>query len=295
MNLSVLHYDKTSKRHILQLKQGQFAGQELMVNMAVCANPLCSCSIIYFNCSLVSDGTTPPEDPRIYSFALDTRERKIAPRQKIDRGSRRLAKALVSEMEDSDWGDIYSRFVHMKQEQLRAADFDELDAIFPDDVLADPVRMVGYSEIVPYEPNYQFILKDRNWVADLQFCVNPECNCSDAHITFIPVPDALELHRRINAHLPCIFHDYKTSKYRIDSLLEVNQPTMDELIVELKRAYPDINASLKKQHNFMRRLYKKAKRQKLQQPADVAGTVKVGRNDPCPCGSGKKYKNCCGR
>jgi hypothetical protein len=22
-------------------------------------------------------------------------------------------------------------------------------------------------------------------------------------------------------------------------------------------------------------------------------TNKVGRNDPCPCGSGKKYKNCC--
>jgi preprotein translocase subunit SecA len=31
----------------------------------------------------------------------------------------------------------------------------------------------------------------------------------------------------------------------------------------------------------------------------VAHTVrrtapKVGRNDPCPCGSGKKYKKCCG-
>lgn len=22
-------------------------------------------------------------------------------------------------------------------------------------------------------------------------------------------------------------------------------------------------------------------------------SVKVGRNDPCPCGSGKKYKKCC--
>ena len=22
---------------------------------------------------------------------------------------------------------------------------------------------------------------------------------------------------------------------------------------------------------------------------------KIGRNDPCPCGSGKKYKHCCGR
>ena len=26
-------------------------------------------------------------------------------------------------------------------------------------------------------------------------------------------------------------------------------------------------------------------------PRQVA---KVGRNDPCPCGSGKKYKKCCG-
>lgn len=30
------------------------------------------------------------------------------------------------------------------------------------------------------------------------------------------------------------------------------------------------------------------------QMADVAGGVKVGRNDPCPCGSGKKYKSCHG-
>jgi len=23
--------------------------------------------------------------------------------------------------------------------------------------------------------------------------------------------------------------------------------------------------------------------------------AEVGRNDPCPCGSGKKYKKCCGK
>ncbi|HQL04489.1 MAG TPA: preprotein translocase subunit SecA [Treponemataceae bacterium] len=27
----------------------------------------------------------------------------------------------------------------------------------------------------------------------------------------------------------------------------------------------------------------------------IRSTPKVGRNDPCPCGSGKKYKQCCGR
>ena len=40
----------------------------------------------------------------------------------------------------------------------------------------------------------------------------------------------------------------------------------------------------------------------LRQLADIKPPVtqpekqkKVGRNDPCPCGSGKKYKRCCGK
>jgi preprotein translocase subunit SecA len=31
------------------------------------------------------------------------------------------------------------------------------------------------------------------------------------------------------------------------------------------------------------------------QPKPKVGGKKIGRNDPCPCGSGKKYKHCCGR
>jgi len=32
-----------------------------------------------------------------------------------------------------------------------------------------------------------------------------------------------------------------------------------------------------------------------QKPKGVIGKKKIGRNDPCPCGSGKKYKKCCGK
>ena len=28
---------------------------------------------------------------------------------------------------------------------------------------------------------------------------------------------------------------------------------------------------------------------------DFQTRTKIGRNDPCPCGSGKKYKKCCGK
>lgn len=40
------------------------------------------------------------------------------------------------------------------------------------------------------------------------------------------------------------------------------------------------------------------KRAELYKEQKKSGTVvkekKIGRNDPCPCGSGKKYKKCCG-
>ena len=28
---------------------------------------------------------------------------------------------------------------------------------------------------------------------------------------------------------------------------------------------------------------------------DALSQPEVGRNDPCPCGSGRKYKHCCGK
>ena len=34
--------------------------------------------------------------------------------------------------------------------------------------------------------------------------------------------------------------------------------------------------------------------QAAQEKPKTATGEKVGRNDPCPCGSGKKYKKCCG-
>ena len=33
----------------------------------------------------------------------------------------------------------------------------------------------------------------------------------------------------------------------------------------------------------------------VEKPQTVRGTKKIGRNEPCPCGSGKKYKKCCGK
>ncbi|MDO5391777.1 MAG: SEC-C metal-binding domain-containing protein [Eubacteriales bacterium] len=46
-------------------------------------------------------------------------------------------------------------------------------------------------------------------------------------------------------------------------------------------------------------IFDEEKRKALYLEQKKSGTIvkgkKIGRNDPCPCGSGKKYKKCCGR
>ncbi|HTG31487.1 MAG TPA: preprotein translocase subunit SecA [Thermoanaerobaculia bacterium] len=66
------------------------------------------------------------------------------------------------------------------------------------------------------------------------------------------------------------------------------EPMTEEQVIEQRvrqqRAAPRIELSAPP----------KVEGQRPQQPAANRGEVKVGRNDPCPCGSGKKYKKCHG-
>ena len=46
-------------------------------------------------------------------------------------------------------------------------------------------------------------------------------------------------------------------------------------------------------------IYSEEEQKRLYKEQKDSGTIrkekKIGRNDPCPCGSGKKYKKCCGK
>lgn len=53
----------------------------------------------------------------------------------------------------------------------------------------------------------------------------------------------------------------------------------------MKKKHPDLYKSLKK-------VFHQSPVQILQK--NVTKKHKIGRNDPCPCGSGEKFKNCCG-
>ena len=52
---------------------------------------------------------------------------------------------------------------------------------------------------------------------------------------------------------------------------------------------------LERNHPELYRLLEKIFRQDMSSRSLAKNNVKIGRNSPCPCGSGKKFKKCCGR
>ena len=69
------------------------------------------------------------------------------------------------------------------------------------------------------------------------------------------------------------------TKKRMHELATIFKKNGWEYSIEVDRNKPEDIADLKI-------LQKRTKPLKVKE--------KIGRNDPCPCGSGKKYKNCCG-
>lgn len=75
-------------------------------------------------------------------------------------------------------------------------------------------------------------------------------------------------------------------------------PTDNEGVVEFEATY--VTDGLQDRHHE-RANFKKQDGVWLYDDGEIIPTTivragpKVGRNDPCPCGSGKKYKQCCGR
>ena len=80
----------------------------------------------------------------------------------------------------------------------------------------------------------------------------------------------------------------------ISFLMRANVPMQDGSQVKEQRARAIDRSKLKEQRNdLLSQANSNTQERQVTQPVHVE--KKVGRNDPCPCGSGKKYKNCHGR
>ena len=89
------------------------------------------------------------------------------------------------------------------------------------------------------------------------------------------------------------YHVYESMRYAIkksivERLTHIKLMTTEE-IEELRRQQMEMLEAQLKAHQEAQRAAEVAEEKKI-----IRATMKVGRNDECPCGSGKKFKNCHG-
>ena len=82
---------------------------------------------------------------------------------------------------------------------------------------------------------------------------------------------------------------------------EMTEDTMISLDIDLEKLYYNMveaKADWLYELPAWDSLLSEERRKELYREQKKSGTIvkgkKIGRNDPCPCGSGKKYKKCCG-
>ena len=95
--------------------------------------------------------------------------------------------------------------------------------------------------------------------------------------------------------------EYKKESYNL--FMEL----IDNIKISTTRALHSIHLRSKEEQDEQRKVQEEAMKRLLQEMESESKSnlhfshqegraeVKVARNEPCPCGSGKKYKNCCGR
>ena len=80
----------------------------------------------------------------------------------------------------------------------------------------------------------------------------------------------------------------------ISFLMRADIPTQDPNTVRESRPQGIDKSKIREQRqDLLAQSHSDTQQRQVTQP--IRKEVKVGRNDPCPCGSGKKYKNCHGR
>jgi len=132
---------------------------------------------------------------------------------------------------------------------------------------------------VPFYETFCKIFEDKNSVENAKACV-------EYFLTNTSIPDIIL--ERVSAK-------YKNFMEIINEILGTSY-TFEELIKEYKSEYLEntiySSATVLYCSGAFTEIFDYISVEPKQKPVI---TEKVGRNDPCPCGSGKKFKNCCGR
>ncbi|RLG15347.1 MAG: hypothetical protein DRN71_01585 [Candidatus Nanohalarchaeota archaeon] len=149
-----------------------------------------------------------------------------------------------------------------------------------------PGMMMFYHGIFVNADIFEVKSGDKVYLLRDQYCVNPGCDCSDIGLDFfekIPVQSIQDSDFSIT-------YNYADGRFTVAKCADRNR-----LNAMVGSFGSEMNEMFKERHERIKKEVAPLISDKFKQRRGLINMLKssVGRNDPCPCGSGKKYKKCC--
>jgi|GEM_PF-2697273 len=256
----------------------------LPAHIEVCNNAFCHC------CEVTVVAARPQGALRL---RLDVLAADLAePRSESSDADQRVAEAIVNDLDEADWDRLQASFFSTKARAIERLDPSGAVAPFDFDDIEGNGAMVCFDEVFPYALQHHFELGDRQLTALEQVCVRPSCRCDEALVDIIDSgPDGVD-----EVALTLVVD----GRGRWSAPEAASQP-LGRKWSAVRRAllakHPRYVEVVTKRRDLLRAVYLNSVRElrpELVAPEPVSSPTKVGRNAPCPCGSGRKYKRCCG-
>jgi hypothetical protein len=124
------------------------------------------------------------------------------------------------------------------------------------------------------------------------YCIEPKCDCQRVVFTVVtsPVqkPDSPQ-------QLGTVSYSFRTRQPAVEQVSpNVNPNQLFMLVANLLKGQPELPSMYEQRYGFLRQELSPILQNQRRLRSQSKTQQSVGRNDPCPCGSGKKYKRCHG-
>ena len=259
---------------------------------SVCPSPTCGCASVDLVCSPEAESSKNDGDVQI---RCDVTDRMIVPATGRLGGESPIEKAVAESLTSEQWSHLREALFVQKRRLMGQMDLDKVEVFFPPELFVDPT-MVGYQEIFPFAESCEFTIADQRWLAEDLHCLEPGCSCNEAMFCFYPMPEKGEDLDGAVKIAAAVRFNLKSCAWETEPDPIVDDGLVRELTRGLEESRPDLLEQMKERRRQLRYLFAKALDEHAQSvPQTVVKDPKVGRNQLCPCGSGKKYKKCCGR
>jgi len=239
-------------------------------------------------------GRTPPVDLLFNVLTQGVRPAAESPSVAAERTAATIAAALPATIADQ----LVKIFFVTKARSFEDFDGTQSTTEFPFDEVEQHGTLVPLRQVIPFATNLEPpAVEGRDLSVDEQYCVAPWCNCSRTVVGIFELQPEHDGEKARESHRIVDFMvDWQRDQWSVAGDDRPLTPSEVSLRQALLAANSDLFAALQRRHRMMRTLYANsaaAAGRPAARPAIARRASKVGRNDPCPCGSGKKAKRCC--